>query len=410
MEDCESAGFHWVPSMHHGDHHEDNSDMVVTITSDGVAQELGNPNFEWMWIENLMGPVDGSDGLPVVVFQGTVWDLLLPAWTNAQYHEIKLTESHGPLADKCDTKGERGGDVGEGNFAVYDSWAWSPISVEFEGAGWEATQDGEYGWISSFNCQDQEELNSLTVSFVKTLNDYNSENLEDWKSDVGPQNDWTQDVSDNLPPECHLFVTLNADDATMPNLDVLDVRLELEDAEEMVGHFNAPSGDYDIELAAGTYFLSVHCYDMDGDMIWTQITLGGETMEVLEASELFVYQEFQLMAGMPDITVGYHWDSSGGHSGSGIITVSVPNPIDTTDDGEGNVTNSTTTPDADGNCPQGLVLNADGTDCVAPSPDNVGDIIEDIASEDSGAIPGFTSMLGIISMLGAVLFMSRRNE
>ena len=44
-----------------------------------------------------------------------------------------------------------------------------------------------------------------------------------------------------------------------------------------------------------------------------------------------------------------------------------------------------------------------------PVPENVGDIIDDVAAED-GAIPGFTSTLSIISMLGAVLVLSRRKQ
>ena len=125
-------------------------------------------------------------------------------------------------------------------------------------------------------------------------------------------------------------------------------------------------------------------------------------------------KDFTLIAGMPNITVDYHWDSSGGQSGSGVITIVVPLVVDPVDNNDGNdsdnLNDTTTTPDADGNCPQGLVPNADGTDCVAPNPDNVGDIIEEVAGEDSGAIPGFTSMLSVISMLGAVLFMSRRKQ
>ena len=45
-----------------------------------------------------------------------------------------------------------------------------------------------------------------------------------------------------------------------------------------------------------------------------------------------------------------------------------------------------------------------------PTPDNVGDIIDDVAAADEGAIPGFTSTLSIISMLGAVLVLSRRKQ
>ena len=61
-------------------------------------------------------------------------------------------------------------------------------------------------------------------------------------------------------------------------------------------------------------------------------------------------------------------------------------------------------------CPDNLVLSDDQTQCVAPSVDNVGDIIEEVAADEGGSIPGFTSTLSVISMLGAVLVMSRRKQ
>ena len=73
------------------------------------------------------------------------------------------------------------------------------------------------------------------------------------------------------------------------------------------------------------------------------------------------------------------------------------NPVDDSDNTV--VDENTTAPiNDDGTCPTGMVPNADATECVMPSPDNVGDIIDDVAAED-GAIPGFTSTLSIISML-----------
>ena len=410
-EDCENAGFDWVPNHHnngHGEDREDNSNMIVTITSDGSdPMVLGEPTFNWIWIENLVGPVDGSDGMPVIIFESQVWDLNLPDWKTTDSHKVELTNSHGSLVDKCDEDGQRDGGVGSGHFAVYDSWAWSPSSTELDGVGWEAESDGGFGWTTSFDCANQESLESLTVTFVKTLNDYNSDNLEEIIE--GPQNDWDQDVSENLAPECHLFVESHDSSAvsTVPeDWDNL--------GEEIVEHFKAPNGDHVVELTAGNYFVSVHCFDPDGDMVWAQVSAAGQTLEVLEESELFVAKDFTLIVGMPNITVDYHWDSSGGQSGSGVITIVVPLVVDPVDNNDGNnsdnLNDTTTTPDADGNCPQGLVLNADGTDCVAPTPDNVGDIIEEVAGEDSGAIPGFTSMLSVISMLGAVLFMSRRKQ
>ena len=55
-------------------------------------------------------------------------------------------------------------------------------------------------------------------------------------------------------------------------------------------------------------------------------------------------------------------------------------------------------------------MNADNTECVAPAVDNVGDIIEEVAADEGGSIPGFTTALSVISMLGAVLVMSRRKQ
>ena len=75
------------------------------------------------------------------------------------------------------------------------------------------------------------------------------------------------------------------------------------------------------------------------------------------------------------------------------------------------VDENTTAPiNDDGTCPTGMVPNAAGTECVMPAPDNVGDIIDDVAADEGGSIPGFTSTLSIISMLGAVLVLSRRKQ
>ena len=273
------------------------------------------------------------------------------------------------------------------------------------GGGWEDAPeaDGEWGWVAPFNCADQAELQSLSVTFTKTIKDYNADNLEPVME--GPQNDWEQDVSENLVPECHLFATLNANDATMPGVPEDWNNL----GEEIIEEFTAPNGDFEIELVEGDYFLSVHCNDPDGDMLFAHLSAMGVSVEFLEESEVHAVKEFSLLAGI-SIDVEYHWDSTGGQSGSGIMTVVVvsADPVDDTDNTV--VDENTTAPiNDDGTCPTGMVPNDDATECVMPAPDNVGDIIDDVAAED-GAIPGFTSTLSIISMLGAVLVLSRRKQ
>ena len=236
--------------------------MVVTLN----GNVLGEPNHEWQWIDGLAGPVDGSDGIPVVVRSGMVWDLSLDDWSTADSHVITLTDSDGPLVDACDEDDDRNGDVGHGTFAVYDSWSWSPEKPIMLGGGWEDAPeaDGDWGWVAPFNCADQAELLSLSVTFTKTIKDYNADNLEPVME--GPQNDWEQDVSENLAPECHLFATLSADDA-MPVVPDWDETL----GEEIIEEFTAPNGDIDIELVEGDYFLSVYCEDPDGDMLFAHI-------------------------------------------------------------------------------------------------------------------------------------------
>ena len=91
-----------------------------------------------------------------------------------------------------------------------------------------------------------------------------------------------------------------------------------------------------------------------------------------------------------------------------VVVVSA-NPVDDADNTVVVDENTTAPINADGTCPTGMVPNVDATECVMPAPDNVGDIIDDVAAED-GAIPGFTSTLSIISMLGAVLVLSRRKQ
>jgi len=386
--DCEDAGYMWVTISvndggdqgdqgdDNGENQMDDNDDDMFITLDGT--DLGTPTHEWMWIEGLVGPVDGSDGVTLTLISASVWELNLPDWNTTSSHEVTIGDKNGPLREAgCDD-----GKLDSGTFGVYDSWAWSPSSIEL--GTWEVMPDGEHGWVSAYDC-DSSELESLTVTFTKTVRDYNADNIE--PVEAGPQEDWEQDVSENMPPVCHVFASVT---------DGIDW-VEGED------HFEAPNGDHVIELEAGTWFLSVYCKDPDGDMVMGQVTAAGVTVDFLEEGEGHASKDFVLIAGMPNITVDYHWDSTGGHSGQGTITVHVLSP-DTT------VVEPTTNDDGTLSCPDSLVLNADQTQCVAALPDDVGDIIDDIAVEDGGSIPGFTSTLSIISMLGAVLVMSRRRQ
>ena len=361
----------------HGDGDGDHDDGHLEVELDGV--KLGKETFNWVWLENLIGPVDSNE--PVIYLEGMVWDLSLPDWETTEEHTITLTNSDDrPLLSPCDDDPESGA------FSVYDSWSWSPLEPDL--GDWNVEADGEHGWVSTFDCN-SEPLDSLSVTFVKTIKDYNADNLEGY--DEGPQNDYEQDMQDNLPPECHVFLTsMNSNNYS--------------EAEE---HFSAPNGDHTVELAPGDYYLWASCHDPEGDMVWASISAGGVHAEFLEESHGEGSVAFTMMAGMPAIEVEYHWDSSGGQSGSGVITISVIAPADNNTD----VVEPTTNDDGTLSCPDGLVLNADSTQCIAPGPDNIGDIVDDVVvEEEGGAIPGFTTALSVISMLGAVLVMSRRKQ
>ena len=363
---------------HDGENQMDDDDDDMFITLDGT--DLGTPTHEWMWIEGLVGPVDGSDGVILTLISASVWELNLPDWNTSSSHEVTIGDKNGPLHEAgCDD-----GKLESGTFGVYDSWAWSPSSIEL--GTWDVMPDGEHGWVSAYDC-DSSELESLTVTFTKTIRDYNADNIE--PVEAGPLEDWEQDVSENMPPVCHVFASVTDG-------------INWEEGED---HFEAPNGDLVVELDAGAWFLSVYCKDPDGDMVMGQVTAQGMTVDFLEEGEGHAYKDFVLIAGMLNITVDYHWDSTGGHSGHGTITVHVLSPETNT-----TVVEPTTNDDGTLSCPDSLVLNADQTQCVAALPDNVGDIVDDVAVEDGGSIPGFTSTLSIISMLGAVLVMSRRRQ
>ena len=144
-------------------------------------------------------------------------------------------------------------------------------------------------------------------------------------------------------------------------------------------------------------------------MLFAHIEGAGQNVDDLNHSEVHIVREFTLIAGL-ELSLQYHWDSTGGQSGSGTMTVVVVSAVPVDDSDNTVVDENTTAPISDdGTCPTGMEPNSDATECVMPSPDNVGDIIDDVAAED-GAIPGFTSTLSIISMLGAVLVLSRRKQ
>ena len=124
------------------------------------------------------------------------WELSLEDWATAVSHTVNLENSVGPLVGGCQDDGYRYGGMGHGTFAVYDSWSWSPEMPEMVGDGWEDTPqaDGDWGWAAPFNCADQGELHSLSVTFSKTIKDYNADNLE--AVEEGPQNDREKDDAD----------------------------------------------------------------------------------------------------------------------------------------------------------------------------------------------------------------------
>ena len=371
----------------HDDHGDHDDDDTFTIALDGTV--LGEPNHEWMWIDGLVGPVDGSDGMSVSIMSGSVWLLSLEDWETAEQHVVSLYESdNSALVEEC-IDGVRENDPETGLFAVYDSWAWSPVSVEAEGEGWIPEANEEHGWTLPFDC-DSGELNALSVVFSKTVKDYNADNLDREDIEPGPEADWEVDVEDNQAPTCHVFASVSNG-------------TDWEEGEE---HFEAPNGDHTIELMAGMWYLSIYCKDPDGDMVMGQVTFTDVTYEFLEEGEGHAYTEFMAIEGMPNVTFDYKWDSTGGHSGAGSITLVVLAPENNVDD----IVEPTTNDDGTLSCPDNLVLSDDQTQCVAPSVDNVGDIIEEVAADEGGSIPGFTSTLSVISMLGAVLVMSRRKQ
>ncbi|CAI8221514.1 MAG: Uncharacterised protein [Methanobacteriota archaeon] len=373
----------------HGDHvdHDDHDDDTFIVELDGTV--LGVPTDQWMWIDGLAGPVDGSDGMSVTIMSGSVWLLSLEDWATAEQHVVSLYESdNSALVDEC-VDGERDDDPEHGMFAVYDSWAWSPVSVEAEGEGWNPVSDGD-GWTLPFDC-DSGDLETLSVVFSKTVKDYNADNLDSDELKPGPEADWEQDVSENQAPKCHVFASVT--DGTS--------------WEEGEDHFEAPNGDHTIELMPGMWYLSIYCNDPDGDMVMGEVQFNGQVYEFLEEGEGHAYTEFPATAGMPNVTFEYLWESTGGHSGTGTITLVV---LPAEDNTTTPIVEPTTNDDGTLSCPDNLVLSEDQTQCVAPSVDNVGDIIEEVAADESGSIPGFTTTLSVISMLGAVLVMSRRKQ
>ncbi|MAT48986.1 MAG: hypothetical protein CMA27_04055, partial [Euryarchaeota archaeon] len=384
--DCEAAGLMWTTANSGPDDNDDDDD-TFTVALDGNV--LGEPNHEWIWIDGLVGPVDGSDGMSVSIMSGSVWLLSLEDWETTEQHVVSLYNSdNSAMVEEC-MDGVRDNDAETGLFAVYDSWAWSPVSVEAEGEGWIPEANEEHGWTLPYDC-DSGELNALSVVFSKTVKDYNADNLDHEDIEPGPEADWEVDVEDNQAPTCHVFASVSNG-------------TDWEEGEE---HFEAPNGDHTIELMAGMWYLSIYCKDPDGDMVMGQVTFTDVTYEFLEEGEGHAYTEFMAIEGMPNVTFDYKWDSTGGHSGAGSITLVVLAPENNADD----IVEPTTNDDGTLSCPDNLVLSDDQTQCVAPSVDNVGDIIEEVAADESGSIPGFTSTLSVISMLGAVLVMSRRKQ
>ena len=359
---------------------EDEDDGHLVVDLDGST--IGEPHYEWFWIENMWGPVDGSDGLDIVFYHGLVWELDLGSWADADTHTVILSDDIGDLVSPC-----QGDEPTSGTMTVHDSYSWTPDEPTMA-TGWTA-EENDYGYTSSFDCT-SESLESLIVVFRKTVDDYNGDNFDEGDYD---EINGEMDMPTNSMPICHVFIGTATDD--------------LQDAEES---FEAPDGDLGIDLVPGIYHLYAHCSDADGDMVSAEFSVGENSIDFLDEGEGFLDYSFTLVAGMPDINVGYAWASAGGHAGSGTVTVHVIADTTTGNNTDDPVIND----DGTVTCPAPLVVqettNADGTidyECVSPVPDDVEDLI-DQEGEESGGLPGFTTALSIMSMLGAVFVLGRR--
>jgi hypothetical protein len=132
------------------------------------------------------------------------------------------------------------------------------------------------------------------------------------------------------------------------------------------------SGDHTLDMSPGNYFLGIFCIDDEGDVITIELSTADGSLSATQTGSTDVsgWVDLTIPEGLTaTIPVDYQWDS-GDFNGAGTITVSF-----TSEAGED--TNAT---------------------------------IDDIETDSGGFLPGFTSILTISAMMGAVMFLSRREE
>jgi len=132
------------------------------------------------------------------------------------------------------------------------------------------------------------------------------------------------------------------------------------------------SGDHTLEMSPGNYFLGIFCTDDEGDVITIELSTADGSLSATQTGSTDVsgWVDLTIPEGLTaTIPVDYQWDS-GDFNGAGTITVSF-----TSEAGE----------------------DANAT-------------IDDIQTDSGGFLPGFTSILTISAMMGAVMFLSRREE
>ena len=131
------------------------------------------------------------------------------------------------------------------------------------------------------------------------------------------------------------------------------------------------SGDHTLDMSPGNYFLGIFCIDDEGDEITISLSTADGSLSATQTGSADVsgWVDLTIPEGLTaTIPIDYQWDS-GDHSGAGTITITF-----TSDAGGDNST------------------------------------IDDIETDSGGFLPGFTSILTISAMMGAVMFLSRREE
>jgi PGF-CTERM protein len=204
---------------------------------------------------------------------------------------------------------------------------WMATEASVESAAWELVDDSEEGTIAYKGCEDPHQF-SATYDYQGTGHPNGVE---------------------NTPPVCDFWWFYHNDTA-------------FEEGNELEV---TPTGDVEIYLDAGKYWISVWCIDAEGDEItvkW-EAPLFNLTNEFQGVGEAHGYVEFTIPPGITEVLqVPYKWHSEE-WEGNGTFLISI-------DSGEGD-----------------------------------GDEIEG----DGDGLPGFTGLMAVTALLGAVLFLGRRD-